>query len=171
MDEKEMIARLSNGDVTVLELVYKEYADRLYSFALSICKSKEKAEDITADIFVMLYSHLSSGGTVRNLKSFLFTCTRNRAYDEWRFHSRHESLPEDDVFISETLDLSETVTLEQALGKLSSDEREIVTPYCVSGFLHREIAERLNMREGTVRWKYRGAIGKLKKLLGGDENE
>ena len=170
MNEDEIIARLSDGDVTALELVYKEYADKLYSFSLSICRIKEIAEDVTADIFVMLYSYLSSGKSVKNLKSFLYACVKNKTYDELKSISRHESLPEDDILIKEETDVSETVTTRFILEKLPSDEREIVTLYCISGLRHREIAEILDIPEGTVRWKYRNAISKLKKLLGGDED-
>lgn len=171
MNENDITVRLQNGDITVLELVYKEYADKLYSFALSISKSKETAEDAVADVFVMLYAFLSGGKQVNNLKSFLYTSVKNATYDKLKFASRNISLPEDDIFIDDDLDMSEKLATRDALDRLPSDEHEIVLLYCCESFLHKEIAEILDMPEGTVRWKYRKAISKLKTILGGASDD
>ncbi|HAN20917.1 MAG: hypothetical protein A2Y15_02875 [Clostridiales bacterium GWF2_36_10] len=171
MNEGEVILRLQNGDISALEFVYKEYVDRLYSFSLSICKSKETAEDVTADIFIMLYHYLSSGKQISNLKSFLYTSVRNATYDKMKILLRDDTLPEDDIIVSNELDISEKVAVSIALKRLSSNEREIVLLYCYEGFLHKEIANILNIPEGTVRWKYRNAIIKLRSMLGGNDND
>jgi RNA polymerase sigma-70 factor (ECF subfamily) len=168
MDEDDITTRLRNGDITALELVYKEYADKLYSFVLSISKRKETAEDVVADVFVMLYSYLSDGKHVNNLKSFLYTSVRNAAYDKLKFASRNVSLPEDDIYIDNSIDMSVKLSITDALDRLPSDEREIVLLYCYENFLHKEIAQILDMPEGTVRWKYRKAISSLKTIFGGD---
>lgn len=167
MSESEVILNLQNGDITALEIVYKEYADKLYSFSLSICKSKEIAEDVTADVFIMLYHYLSAGKLIINLKSFLYSSVRNATYDKLKTSFRYDTFPENDIIVSNELDVSEKVAISIALEKLSSGEREIVLLYCYEGFLHKEIAQILNIPEGTVRWKYRNAISKLKSILGG----
>lgn len=171
INESKMIARLRSGDITALEYVYMEYADRLYSFSLSICKSKETAEDIIANVFLMVYNYLSSGKQIRNLKSFLYTSVRNATYDEIKFSSRKEPLPEDDIYKSNTLDICEKVLITLLLDRLPSDEREIILLYCYEGFLHKEIANILDIPEGTARWKYRNAIAKLKTWMGGVDND
>jgi len=162
-----MTARLQKGDITALEHVYKEYADKLYSFAISISKKKETAEDAVADVFVMLYSYLSSGRRVDNLKAFLYTSVRNTVYDNFKLSSRNLPFPDDDVFVDNTLDMSEKLMIYDALNRLPSDEREIALLYGYEGFLHRKIAAILDIPEGTVRWKYRKAITTLKSILGG----
>jgi RNA polymerase sigma-70 factor (ECF subfamily) len=167
MDEKDIIKRLQNGDITALEVVYNEYSGKIYSFSLSLCKSKETAEDVTADIFIMLYRYLSSGKIINNLKSFLFTAARNKIYDIYKISSRTEALPDDDIFFCDEPDNCDKIDIEAALEKLPPDEKEIVLFYCYGGLLHKEIASILNIPEGTVRWKYRNALSKLKALLGG----
>lgn len=168
-NEPEILGRLQHGDITALEAVYTEYGSALYAFSLSICKSRETAEDAVEELFVMLYQYLSAGKPITNLKSFLFTACRNKTLDLLRDAPRNVPLPDDDVLIKLELPLEEKTAVRFALEKLPPDEREIVLLHCSAGFLHREIAEILNLAEGTVRWKYRKAIATLKSQLGGAE--
>jgi RNA polymerase sigma factor, sigma-70 family len=166
-NEQIIISKLQLGDVAALETVYKEYADKLYSFALSISKNKEIAEDVTANVFIKLYTYLSNGNGIGNLKSFLYTSVRNAVYDNFKYSSRNIPLPEDDIFVDDTTDMSRQVIIKEALDTLPADEREITLLYCYGGFLHKEIADILDIPEGTVRWKYRKALNTLKSRLGG----
>ena len=168
MTETDILYALRNGDVTALEFVYKDYADRLYSFALSVSKNKEIAEDVTADVFIKLYTFLSKGNDVINLKAFLYTAVRNAVYDNFKSASRNTPLPDEDIFIDDSYAMDEKLAINDALGQLPQDEREIVLLYCYEGFLHKEIAEILDVPEGTVRWKYRKALSALKSILGGN---
>jgi RNA polymerase sigma factor (sigma-70 family) len=171
INEYEIKKRLQNGDITALEAVYQEYSNQIFAFSLSICKSRETAEDVTADIFIMLYQYLSADNAISNLKAFIFTACRNKTYDMLKKSSQNEPLPDDDIFIQDELPLDEKIAVTFALERLPADEKEIVSLFCIAGFLHKEIAQMLNMPEGTVRWKYRKAISKLKSLLGGAEND
>ena len=170
-NEQNTVKRLQGGDVTALEEVYKVYSDQIYAFSLSITKTKETAEDIVSEVFMRIYKYLSSGKSVNNLKAFLFTICRNVSYDKLRMLSLNQSLPEEDILFSLEMPIDEKFEVRVALEKLPSDEKDIVVLYCVSGFKHREIAEIMQIPEGTVRWKYRKALEKLKTELGGADFE
>lgn len=108
---------------------------------------------------------------VNSLKAFLYASVRNAAYDRLKASSRNDPLPEDDINESNTPDISENVAITLSLERLPSDEREIVLLHCYEGFLHRETADLLDIPEGTVRWKYRNAISKLKCWIGGVDDD
>ena len=46
---------------------------------------------------------------------------------------------------------------------LSAEEKEIVLLHAVWDYKHREIAKMLSLPLGTVTWKYKKALKKLKK--------
>jgi len=57
--------------------------------------------------------------------------------------------------------------LTRALLSLEKIEREIVVMHVVAGLKHSEIGKALCIPNGTVRWKYRLALKKLFKQIGG----
>ena len=59
--------------------------------------------------------------------------------------------------------LVESMTLKEALKTLDDREREIINLKIMSGFTFKEIAGILEMPMGTVTWKYREAINKLRR--------
>lgn len=58
------------------------------------------------------------------------------------------------------------MVLDAAMECLEQDEREIVILHALTGLRHREIAEALDMPEGTVLSKYNRALKKMRKALG-----
>jgi RNA polymerase sigma-70 factor (ECF subfamily) len=158
---------MRRGELTALESAYRKYADRLYTYALSASGNTTVAEDAVADVFVRLYTFLSAGGEIHNLKSFFFTAVRNAVRDSYRREVRDLPLPEEDLLEDIAPGLSRRLIIEDALNQLPPDEREIIQLHCYGGFLHREIAGLLGLPEGTVRWKYRKGISTLRSILGG----
>ena len=57
------------------------------------------------------------------------------------------------------------ILLTSAMEKLEDEERQIVILHAVSGLLHREIAEILELPLPTVLSKYRRSLAKLRKIL------
>jgi RNA polymerase sigma-70 factor (ECF subfamily) len=57
-----------------------------------------------------------------------------------------------------------------ALLALPVTQRELVVLYAVVGLTHAEIARTLGLPPGTVRWRYRVALGRLEKILEGSRH-
>lgn len=51
------------------------------------------------------------------------------------------------------------------ISTLDATSKEIITLKTVTGLKHRDIANLLNIPEGTVRWRYRKALDELRTLL------
>ena len=168
--DRDIAEQLQSGDIGALETVYRWYCDRLYAYVFSLVRSKEVAEDILANGYLSLYRYASSGHRIDNLKAFLYAACRNASYDALNAKKRWKALNDDVSHTEETVDVEATVMLRQALLKLPLQEREIVSMHCYAGFKHREIADLLEIPEGTVRWKYRLALRKLKSDIGSDED-
>jgi RNA polymerase sigma-70 factor (family 1) len=72
--------RLSNKVPEVMiETIYEDYFDRLYSYALLITKSEVLAKDAISEVFFNLLKAKVDLTTIKSIKSYLYTCTKNQA--------------------------------------------------------------------------------------------
>ena len=100
------------------------------------------------------------------------TIARNMAIDHLR-HTSHETPVEDTELAGQETMTEHTTAEDTVIGKihtadilssLSEDEQEIVRMHLAAELTFREIASILKRPMGTIAWKYRNAIGKLKRL-------
>ncbi len=148
-----------------LELLYNEFGSQLYSYALTVTKNKEMAEDVVTDVFIQAYEYIQKHSDIRSLKALVYTICRNKAYDELKYRGRVDYIPDDSDYPDGSMPFDEKVAVRAAVSELPTPERDIVILYCVHELKHKEIAKVLNLPEGTVRWKYRNALKTLKKSL------
>lgn len=165
------IMRIKAKDKSGLKDIYDEYLGYIYSIIYGIVNQKENAEDITQDFFVKLYSMADTLELRDSHKTFLGTIARNMAIDFVRKNSR--SIPVED-FVEEGLepvssdDVEEAVignmTVKEALETLSENERQVVSMKILSDMTFNEISEALQVPMGTITWRYREAMKKLRRL-------
>ncbi|MBQ4466370.1 MAG: RNA polymerase sigma factor [Oscillospiraceae bacterium] len=163
------MARIAGGDREGLRAVYDAYADKIFRIFLSKVRKREDAEDLTSEFFLKLWDIARQHRSGAGHRAWLGTIARNMAIDFLR-HASHETPVEDTEEHASMID--PVSTEESALGGvhtaeilrfLSEDEQEIVRLHLAAELTFREIASVLRKPLGTVAWKYRTAIGKLKK--------
>ena len=62
---------------------YAKYAAAVFRYALKCVGRRDEAEDITSEVFLSLYQHLSTVDATR-LPAWLFAVAKHRAIDYWR---------------------------------------------------------------------------------------
>lgn len=172
MTEEEFesaVLQIRAGDRTGLRRVYDAYADRIYRLFLGKVRKPEDAEDLTSEFFLKLWEVAGVYRPGKGHRAWMSAIARNMAVDHLR-HVSHET-PVEDAEVHG--DLVERTTAEDtALGHLNADallsvlseeEQEIVRLHIAAELTFREIAQILKRPLGTVAWKYRTAIGKLRK--------
>lgn len=157
------------GDTQAFEELYLTAKASVYSFALSVLKNTQDAEDTLHDCFVKIYSAAGSYQNRGNAKAWIMTITYNLCMQKLRGRQKVADIPEEDwennAEASHRLSPDDRIVLEQCMKALTDEERQIVVLHAVSGFKHREIAAMLNLPLPTVLSKYSRAIKKLKKAL------
>ncbi len=163
---------IRQGNRDGLRQIYEAYGDRIYRLFLGKVKKREDAEDLTSDFFLKLWTVAGEHRTGAGHRAWMATIARNMAIDFLR-HAGHETPVEDEVLTGNTALTEERTAEETVIGKmnaadilasLSEDEQEIVRLHLAAELTFREIAQILKRPLGTVAWKYRTAIGKLKRL-------
>lgn len=165
---KQNMNALRTGDKAAFEALYRDLKKPVYTILFRILYNQDTAEDVMQDVFVKLFCS-PPDPKVENLRAWIFQMARNLAIDTLRRKTGTDEPSEDYEDIRQSIadTVHERIEVEEALAKLPEKERSIVTLHVNAGFNLRETAAILAMPQGTVRWKYRQAIGRLRDELNG----
>ena len=169
----QAVGKMKQGDKQGLQEIYQAYIGYIYSIVYQIIQNKENAEDVTSEFFLRLwekadYYKTEHGGH----RGYLATIARNMAIDFLRKSGRElltdtgEEAKADAVATGNPTpeqEVIEELSMKEALAKLEVREREVVHLKIMGELTFREIAEILHMPMGTVTWKYKNALEKLRR--------
>ncbi len=165
------VGRILDGDRSGLRDIYEEYGKMIFGTIMSVVKSPHDAEDITSDFFIRLWSIADTYVSGNGHRRWLAAIARNMALDFLRRKSR-ETVADDDSCLDETPSdelledsVTEKVTVAAAVDTLEETEREIINLKFISELTFSEISKILKKPLGTVTWKYRKAIEKLRRCI------
>jgi len=173
MDIEKCILSIVNGDIEALENLYSALRVQVYGFVLSIVCDTALAEDLTQDAFIQIYNKAALYRVGTNPMAWIITIAKNIAYNSLRKGKKISFMDTEEkqevICTEEHEDINfNRCEIEELLSKLPIDERKIVILKAVSGFTHNEIAQMINLSEGTVKWKYYRALKKLSETIGGE---
>ena len=174
--DSELVGRLQKGDVESFDLIFKKYGDRLFGFALLYLKSKEDAEELVQDVFLIIWANRKNLKKESSLKSYLFTIAYHKMCRLFRKKQIHEKYKEEAGFTdSKSINLEEQLeynaTLEQVyqlIEKLPEKQKIIFIKSRREGKSTREIAKEMNLAPGTVDNQISAALKFLRKRMQGD---
>ncbi len=137
-----------------------EYIKPLYGFSMNKTRNIAEAEELTSRIILQVYDVLMKKDSFVNLNSYVFKIAHNvwtRYLDDRK--KTINNLDIDDLNLSSNEGVDKDIMESEIAGKLrvevaflSNQQREIVMLYYYKGLKVREIAEKLNLSEGTVKW-------------------
>lgn len=165
------IAKAAEGDTDALASLYEETKSAVFGFALSLLKNTHDAEDVLQDTYVRIYSYADTYKPSGNPMAWILEITKNISYMLLRKKSRENFVSEDETSDMQSEDFSKNsdirLSVTDAMMKLSSEERQIITLHALSGLKHREIAKLLGLPLSTVLSKYSRSVKKLQNMLEG----
>ncbi len=162
------IRRICQNDREGLKNIYEDYCPMIFSVVSDILKNREDAEDVTSEFFIRLWDIADTYRGGSGHRAWLITIARNMAVDYVRKKSREipaEEVPVDRQERSSDEDrICSKLSLEQALMTLKEEERQVVDLKIMGELTFREIAKILKKPPGTVAWRYRTAMEKIKEV-------
>lgn len=153
--DRELVARASDGEVEALEALYHRHVNRVYALCLRMTADERAAEELTQDVWVRVWRKLDGFRGDAAFTTWLHRVTTNLVRDRGRARSRrreHERLTDDPGRHdrgAEPRSFEERAALETAIRGLPERARHVFVLYDVEGYGHREIAEMLDIAEGT----------------------
>jgi len=152
------------------ETLYEQYADDVLRMAYFYLADRHKAEDVCQDVFVKLYTHGKSIEPGKE-KAWLLRVTVNCCRDLWRGAWLRrvvlgapvlDIIPDENNVIEKR---EEKAELLRAVNKLPVAFREAVLLHYYEGLGIAEIAQMLDLPEGTISSRLSRARKKLEVLL------
>ena len=152
------------------DMLYAQYADDVLRMAYFYLADRHKAEDVCQEVFVKLYTH---GKTIEpgKEKAWLLRVTVNCCRDLWRGAwlkrvvlgaPTLELIPSQDETVEQR---EEKAELMRAVHKLPAVFREAILLHYYQGLGIAEIAQMLNLPEGTISSRLSRARSKLGAIL------
>lgn len=163
----QCLSGIQKQEMQALEELYDRTSASVYGFALSILKNAQDAQDVTHDLYVLLWTAAWKYKSDGKPMAWILAIARNLCLQKLREHQRRSGIPQEDweayVGGNDRMSAEDKFILSESLRSLSDEERQIVVLHAVAGFKHREIGKFLKMPLSTVLSKYNRALKKLRK--------
>lgn len=169
-----LIRQMKRGDDAAFDAFVRKYYADILRYCAFHSKSREEAEDLTQETFVLFFAKLSEYRHVGKAKHYLYTIAANLCKNA--FAKRAPLTAEEETLeaLSErAADAENAATthllLEWALGELPPEQREVVILHYYQDLKQREIAEILEIGLPLVKYRLRQAKLRLSELIGKEE--
>jgi RNA polymerase sigma-70 factor (ECF subfamily) len=159
-----LIERCLRGDQEAWEQIVRQYWRRVFNVAYKFVGRHDEAEDLTQDVFLKVFKSLGTFDRRANFQTWLVSVSRNLCIDHYRSVRKERETIDRDVNADDlspaSHDVSAHVALERhdlaeelrrALQELPETLRTAVVMRDIQELSYQEIADRLQLPEGTVK--------------------
>ena len=172
-----LVTRIANKDEMAMEDLFDLIFERLRAFALRIVRDPGLAEEIAEDTLFQAWREASRFDVNRGkVVTWLLTICRSRAIDALRRVDEAECVEDPDLFRLHAVSsnagpadifnqLETGNAINNALMRLPSNERQIVSLAFFRGLTHQEIADHQQIPLGTVKTLMHRAFSRLRVTL------
>ncbi len=154
MDEKKWIRKIKAGDRKAMSQLYENYKIEFYYTAIKYSKSDDDAKDIIQDTFITIFKDIGKYKGTGSLEGWMKRILINKSISRYKAKAKFQVLINEDrieeveVAPSRFNDL--TVSEVLALVRDLPDQyRMVFNLYELDGLSHAEIAELLEISQGT----------------------
>lgn len=173
----ELVGKIQSGDNSCFEELYKLTSERAYFVALQFLKNNQDAEDVLQESYIKALSKINELDKPESFSSWLNQIVANKSKDFLKkkkpmlFNSDEEEtdatelLPDEDTDFSPEGNLDQTElqeTVKEILDELSEEKRACILMMYYEELSVGEIAEALEIPEGTVKTRLFSARKDLK---------
>lgn len=172
VDERSLIARAVAGDRRAARALYDAHAARVHRLAYRISGDAALAEDLTQDVFVLVFRELPKFRGEAAFSTWLHriavTVSLNAMRKVKRLRERETDLDEARHHEHEGGDLDPDLRerLAAAIDALPEGLRVALVMHTIEGYTHAEVAAALGIAEGTSKARVFEARARLRKALG-----
>lgn len=155
------------------ELV-KKYAKKIMGFAVNKTQNIERAEDLAQEIFLQLFRAILKEDDIENMDAFVTTVCKYTWSNFLQKNKRHWDYSDIDNLFELQADINVESIVEQKimaekmrreLSYLCRVHREIIILFYYENKSTRQIAEKMRIKEGTIRWHLSKCRDELKERI------
>ena len=173
-DDDLFIKRIFETDPRkAFELLYNKYYSLLCNHAVRFVFSRQKAEDLVADVFVLFWNNRLYVSVTSSFRAYLFTAVRNKCctYLKWDLKKEGSGeltdtaastnpTPEEIMYASDL-----HIKIEQIIQALPGRQQQVFVLSRFEGKKNREIAKALKLSVKTVEMHVSKTLATFRKML------
>jgi RNA polymerase sigma-70 factor (ECF subfamily) len=152
--ESDLIEGCIRGDRKMQHELYERFAPKMYGVCLRYAANAEEAEDILQEGFIKVFRKIGSYRGEGSFEGWIRRIFVNTAIEQFRKKTYLQPITEQEestiegkyISVLDNLGEKDIIKLIQ---QLSPGYRTVFNMYVIEGFTHKQIAEALNISEGT----------------------
>ncbi|MBS1604685.1 MAG: sigma-70 family RNA polymerase sigma factor [Bacteroidetes bacterium] len=154
--DHDWLSRIAAGDQAAFAEIVRRYWNTIYSHALAYLKSAPRAEEITQDVFLKLWTTRLKLPEVRSLDNYIFIIARNHIFNETRkkiglVYGEIDDRAETSALPDLQTEYKESYQLLLKGIELLPEKRRVVFKLSrLEGLTNEQIAVRLGIHKDTV---------------------
>jgi RNA polymerase sigma-70 factor (ECF subfamily) len=170
ISDTDLIKGSIAGDPRMQEALYNRYAPRMYAVCLRYAGNNDDAQDLLQEGFIKVFRNLERFRHEGSFEGWLRRVFVNTSIEHYRRKVHLNSISDqeekgiEDASVSVLDQLAER-DIVQLVQELSPGYRAVFNLYVIEGYSHREIAEMLQISEGTSKSQLARAKSILQKKV------
>lgn len=161
MITKEVLTKFTQGDKGAFDSIYTAYSPGMFGICLRYTRCADDAQDVLQDSFIKLYNSREKFDVNLAIGAWIKTITIRTALNYIKENYRWVLTDDEMKFDQSVLDNENEIEYTELknkllllLQKLPDGYRTVFNLYTVDNLTHKEIAEHLNISEGTSKSQY-----------------
>jgi RNA polymerase sigma factor (sigma-70 family) len=170
-EDLELLRGCLENDRRLQKQLYKKYFKNMYQVCLSYSGDRVEAKDILQEAFIKVFTNIENFNSKNSLEGWIRRIVTNTSIDYFRKRKRLVFLdefpdePDEEERGSFTFGVLTNDIILHYIKQLPDGARIVFNLFAVEGLPHKEIAEKLNIKEGTSKSQYKRARSLLKGWL------
>ena len=152
---KEIIKGCQKGNPASQKVLYDLFAPKMYGVCLQYCKDRTEAEDCLQEGFIKVFTNIKKYRFEGSFEGWVRRIMVNATIESFRKKKPETSLEdtmlvklESDIIEEEASEINEDEIMD-IISELPPKYRMVFNLYVLEGLSHKEIAEVLDISEGT----------------------
>ena|SRR5688572_5822449 len=165
MDDHAAIERCRAGSNEAFRHIVERYQAEAIGHATAILGHHEDALDAVQEAFIDAFQALDQLDLSRRFYPWFYVILRNRCYKLAHGRKKREMSSSNEMEIlapAASVRPEESMLLEQAMLELPAEDRELIALRHLDGLSYQELAERLEVPQGTIMSRLYHARKKLR---------
>lgn len=171
MNDEELVKKCLAGDNQAQYELFNRFSPLMLGVAMRYISDKERAEDVVQIGFIKVFKNLHRFKKKGSLEGWIRRIIVNSALDQLRKNKKYQKdVQLDDsnfslVQESKAIEKLQAEVLLEIIKGLPEGYRIVFNLFAIEGYTHKEIAEQLNITEGTSKSQYSRAKYVLRERL------
>ncbi len=165
------IESLRKKDAVAQKKIFEQYGSFLYRIAYRYVRNRMTAEDLVVDSFLKIFDGATNFrfDNLRSFEAWMRKIVVNESLMLLRKQANFHLMPESEAIEipvdDNALDSISSDEIYQLIAELPDGYRTVFNLFAIEGYSHKEIAEKLNINEGTSKSQLNHARKLLQKKI------